>query len=54
MNTKALISAAENRKHVTGLPWGRSPAAFVLSMQFRFVMAYLPKMRVYKPKKATA
>lgn len=51
MTAKALTRAALQSRQVTGLPWGRSPAAFVMSMQFRFVVSMLPKMQVYKPKK---
>lgn len=51
MKPEELLKAALDRKHVAGLPWGHTSAAFVVSMQFRYVMYLLPKLTVYKPKK---
>jgi hypothetical protein len=51
MKPNALLKAATDCKQVDGLPWGRSPAAFVVSMQFRYVMGQLNNLTVYKPKK---
>ena len=49
MTAKALMKAGA--KHVSGLPWGHTSAAFVIGMPFRQVMIYLPKLKIYKPKK---
>lgn len=51
MSVKGLLKAVQNRKHVDGLPWGHMPAAAVVNMQFWRVMSYLPKLKLYKPKK---
>ena len=51
MTPRGLEQAALNRRQVTGLPWGRSQAAWVISMSFRFVMGQLPKLKLYKPDK---
>ena len=51
MTAKTLLKAALDQKHVAGLPWGHSPAAFVISMQFRYIMGLLPSLKIYKPKR---
>lgn len=52
MTANQLLRAGKQRKCVVGFPWSRhTPAAFVLSMQFWRVMEFLPKLKVYKPKK---
>jgi hypothetical protein len=51
MTVKAFQKALRESRSVTGLPWGGpTPAAFLNSMQFHFVMAYMPNLKLYKPK----
>ncbi len=52
MSPSGLMKAAHCGKAVTGiLPTSRPmPAAFVVSMQFRFVMDRLKDARIYRPK----
>jgi hypothetical protein len=51
MTAKGLMKAASTCKSVAGLPWGHTSASFVIGLPFRQVMAYLPKLKIYKPKK---
>ena len=50
MTVRQLQKAVADRRSVAGLPWGRVPAAVLSSMQFRYVMQVLPKLKLYKPK----
>ena len=50
MNADELLKASLDGRQVQGLPWGRSPAAFVVSMQFRLVARWLPALTIYTPK----
>lgn len=55
MTAPALQKAVQDRKCVTHPRWQHHcSAAFVVSMQFRVVMAFLPKIKIYKPKKNEA
>lgn len=52
MTPAQLLKAVENRQCVTGLASPRHmPAAFLVSMQFRLVMQFMPDLKIYKPKK---
>lgn len=54
MTAAQLMQAAAEKKAVTGLFRGRfrTPAAFLINMQFWQVAAQLPYLKVYNPKKA--
>lgn len=50
MKPEALLMAVNDRKCVVGMNAQKHmPAAFVVSMQFRYVMAILPRLKIYKP-----
>jgi hypothetical protein len=49
MTPQELMNLAKRGKCVVWLSGRHMPAAFLMSMQFRFVMSYLPKMKEYKP-----
>ncbi len=51
MTLKQFQKALKDRKHVDGLPFGHRNASFVANMSFGYVMAILPHLKVYKPKK---
>ena len=51
MTAKGLLKAAQDRKHVSGLPWGHTTAMFVTNMNFRNVTEMLPRLKIYKPKR---
>jgi len=55
MTAKRLMQAASEGKAVIGhshLGCGdrHQPAAFVASMQFRYVMQHIDQLKIYKPK----
>ena len=50
MTAKALMKMGA--KHVDGLPFGHTSAAFIANWQFWRVMAILPNLKPYKPKRA--